>query len=206
MPKSLLTALLLLFLTNIIFGQEIRKPHVQTTSATEKKIATATEFPDLVGLTGQKAPDFKAASMDGTEYQLENMRGKIVVVNLWATFCAPCITEMPKLNSLTEKFKNQNVVFLAPAVDDKALLKGFLEKHEFKFQVLPGSFGIVREYAPKKKASLPADKPGSFVMLLPTHLVIDREGTVVKHFWGFKETTVDELSQTIEQLLAKNPQ
>lgn len=193
----------LLFAASAAFGQQTEKsvPVIIDKPSAESK--TSTNISDLIGLENQKAPSFTAASMDGTQYNLEALRGKIVVVNLWGTFCAPCITEMPKLNALVEKYKNGDVVFLAPAVDDKSLLEGFLAKNSFKYQVLPNSFGIVRQYAPKKKTPAPTDKPGAFVMLLPTHLVIDRDGTVTKHFWGFKETTADDLSKIIEQLLAK---
>lgn len=203
MQKSFLTVLFLLLAANIVFGQETDKsvPIIINKPSPESK--TPTSITDLIGLEGQIAPSFTAPSMDGTEYKLDALRGKIVVINLWGTFCAPCITEMPKLNALTEKYKNGDVVFLAPAVDDKTLLEGFLLKNPFKYQVLPNSFGIIKQYAPKKKTASPNDKPGGFVMLLPTHLVIDRDGTVVKHFWGFNETTADDLSKTIEQLLAR---
>lgn len=204
MQKTFSTVLFLLLVANIVFGQETDKsvPIIINKPSPESKASTG--IADLIGLEGQIAPSFTASSMDGTEYKLDALRGKIVVVNLWGTFCAPCITEMPKLNALTEKYKNRDVVFLAPAVDDQILLEGFLLKYPFKYQVLPNSFSVVGQYAPKKKTVLPTDKPGEFVMLLPTHLVIDRDGKVVKHFWGFKETTIDDLSKTIEQLLARS--
>ncbi len=81
-----------------------------------------------------------------------------------------------------------------------------MSKNPFEYQILPGAMGIIKQYAPKKKTPAPTDRPGGFMMLLPTHIVVDQEGTVVKHFWGYKETTVDDLSQTIEQLLTKKTQ
>jgi peroxiredoxin len=206
MQKIFSTVLFLLLAANLIFAQETDKSVPIIISKPSTDLKTSTSIGDLIGLEGQTAPGFSASSMDGTEYKLDALRGKIVVINLWGTFCAPCITEMPKLNALTEKYKNRDVVFLAPAVDDKTLLEGFLLKYPFKYQVLPNSFGIIRQYAPKKKTTSPNDKPGGFVMLLPTHLVINRDGTVVKHFWGFKDTTADDLLKTIEQLLASPAQ
>lgn len=199
MKKLFLATFILLVISVIAFGQQTKMPIIINEKPNNQKNEKP---PELIGLEGQKAPLFKTVNMNGTEYDLENLRGKIVVVNLWGTFCAPCIEEMPKLNALVEKYKNKNVIFLAPAVDDKTLLEGFLKKYEFNYQVLPSSFGIIEQYAPKTKRKTP-DKPGSFVMALPTHLIIDENGTVVKHFWGFGEKTADDLSETIEKLLAE---
>jgi peroxiredoxin len=110
---------------------------------------------------------------------------------------------MPKLNALVDKFKGKDVVFLAAAADGKSVLEGFLTKNLFKYQVLPDAFGIIEQYAPKKKNPAPTNDGGDFLMLLPAHLVVDQTGTVVEHFWGYKTTTADDLSKTIEQLLAK---
>lgn len=197
--KKLFLNVLLIFVAScgVAFGQT--SPVTVNSNPTKKKA----DFSDLVGLEGQKAPIFTAAAMDGTEYNLESLRGKIVVVNLWGTFCPPCIEEMPRLNALVDKYKSKNVVFLAPSPEGKALLEGFLPKNSFKYQVLPNAFGIVKQYSPKKKNPSPTDKPGGFTMLLPVHLVIDQEGTVVKDFWGYKPTTADELSKAIEDLLVK---
>lgn len=200
MKKTLLITIALLIISGFAYGQRTKTPVIINDKPTNQKDEMSPS--ELIGLEGQKAPFFKASNMNGTEYDLENLRDKIVVVNLWGTFCAPCIAEMPKLNALVDKYKDKNVVFLAPAVDDKTLLDGFLKKYEFKYQVLPSSFGIIEQYAPKQKGKTP-DKSGSFVMALPTHLIIAAEGTVIKHFWGYSEKTADELSETIEKLLAE---
>ncbi len=111
----------------MIFGQTTEKssPVIINTPSSENKVQPP---PELIGLTGQKAPDFTSANMNGAEYNLEDLRGKIVVINLWATYCPPCIEEMPKLNALVEKYQNKDVVFLAPTPDNKNLLEGFLQK------------------------------------------------------------------------------
>jgi peroxiredoxin len=199
--------LFFVFMTGLAYGQVIKKQAPQTTDTTSpgKEVKAADRLSELVGLTNQKAPSFISTDMGGTEYSLESLRGKVVVMNLWATFCPPCIGEMPKLNELVDKFKGRDVVFLAPTPDERVLLEGFLRAHPFKYQVLPGSFPIIKKYAPKKKIDSPTDKPDGFSMILPAHLVINQEGTVVKHLLGYKAGTTDELSQTIEQLLRKTP-
>ena len=199
--KKILALLCCLFCFNTLnFAQQTSAPIIINKIPTDKK--DSTNLSDLEGLTGKSAPAFKASNMNGEEFNLENLRGKVVVVNLWGTFCEPCVKEMPKLNALVEKYKDKPIVFLAPAVDAKEALNGFLQKHPFTFQVLPDSFGIISQYSPKKKG-VAETKPGSFIMLLPTHLIIDKNGTVVKHFWGFSETTDEEISTAIDELVTQ---
>lgn len=195
--------LLILFLTAFsaaAYGQTapptIKLPENQSVSK-----SSPAKLSDLVGLKDKPAPSFILPAMDGAEYNLENSRGKIIVMNLWGTFCAPCIEEMPALNALVAKYTNKNVVFLAPTPDDKATLEIFLEKHKFDYQVLPNGFGVIKNYAPHKKSDDP-QKPGGFMMILPTHLVIDQNGIVTYHDWGFGKETAQKISAEIEKLLA----
>lgn len=200
MKKLILAVTLNLFAFGIVFGQTVAAPQIAGKPPESKKVPL--NLADLVGLKGQTAPQFTLSAMDGTQYSIENLRGKIVVVNLWGTFCPPCIEEMPKLNSLVEKFKGKDVIFLAPAPDDKAVLQGFLQKYTFNYQVLPNGFGVIKEYAPHKKSD-DAQKKGGFMMILPTHLVIDQTGVVTYHEWGFRKDTTEKLSDEIEKLLVK---
>lgn len=193
--------LLLIFFATAAYSQTAPPTIMLPTDSQKISPPSPTKLDELVGLRGKTAPQFILPSMDGTEYNLENLRGKIVVVNLWGTFCAPCITEMPELNSLVEKFKNKNVVFLAPAPDGKADLEIFLKNRKFDYQILPNAFGIIEQYAPRKKSDDP-QKIGGFMMLLPTHLVIDQNGLVTYHDWGFGKETTKKLSDEIERLLA----
>ncbi|MGI9035253.1 MAG: TlpA disulfide reductase family protein [Pyrinomonadaceae bacterium] len=124
-------------------------------------------------------------------------------LNLWGTFCSPRIEEMPELNALAEKYRNKDVVFLAPTPDGNSASEGFLQKHPFGYNVLPNAFAVVKQYAPHKKSDDP-HKKGGFLMLLPTHLVIDQTGIVTYHEWGFSKNTSRNLSVEIERLLNKS--
>jgi peroxiredoxin len=203
MKKLILPVLLNLLAFGVVFGQVSRAPTIVNQPTTEVKKAPPFNPADLIGIKGQTAPPFALPAMDGTEYNLDAMRGKIVVVNLWGTFCPPCITEMPELNALVEKYKDKEVVFLAPAPDDKSALEGFLQKHPFNYRVLPNAFTVIGKYAPHKKSDEP-QKKGGFMMILPTHLVIDQTGLVTYHEWGFRKDTAEKLSGEIERLLTKN--
>lgn len=171
----------------------------------DEKNKPPTDIADLIGLTGKTAPLFKTVNMQGESVDLEKLRGNIIVLNLWATFCEPCIQEMPKLDMVVEKYKNKNVVFLAPAVDAKETLTVFLKAHPFSYQVLPATFDIISRYSPEKKDGT-TNKTDSFEMVLPTHLVINKDGIVVKHFWGFSKTIESEISGAIDELLIAKSQ
>lgn len=184
------------------FAQTAPAPVITNTLPPEKAKKKAFNPADLTGLKGQIAPQFVLPAMNGTGCNLENLRGKIVVINLWGTFCSPCITEIPELNALVRKYNEKGIVFLAPAPDDKAALEIFLKKHPFDYQILPNGFAVIEKYAPHKKSDEP-DKIGGFMMVLPTHLVIDQTGTVTYHNWGYSKTTAAELTKEIDNLLAK---
>lgn len=201
MKKLTLTILLNLFAALYICAQTAPAPVISNAPKATDKKEVSSAMPELVGLKGLTAPQFTLKAMNGTEYNLENLRGKIVVVNLWGTFCPPCIAEMPHLNKLVKKYKNKNVIFLAPTPDDKAALPVFLQNNPFNYQVLPNAFDVIGKYAPHKKTE-DSQKKGGFMMLLPAHLVIDQKGTVTYHEWGFRKDTTEKLSAEIKRLLA----
>ena len=70
---------------------------------------------DQVGLD---VPDFSAVDMNGKTYSLSSLKGKIVVINFWFVECKPCLIEMPDLNEIVEKYKSEEVVFLAFALNE----------------------------------------------------------------------------------------
>ena len=73
---------------------------------------------------GQKAPDFKLYTLDGTSSSLDTYQGKVVVIKMWFTTCAPCIQEIPKVNKLVDNYKDRNdIVFLAPSPNNKSVLE-----------------------------------------------------------------------------------
>lgn len=203
MKKLILLLTLTLFAFGIVFGQSNPTPKIINQPKTEASKSPSLDLDNLVGLKGETAPTFTLPAMDGTEYNLEKLRGKIVVINLWATFCAPCLEEMPKLNSLVEKFSGKDVVFLALAPYEKTVLEGFFKKYSFTYQVLPGAFGLIRNYAPHQKSDDPKKK-GGFMMVLPTHLVIDQKGVVNYHEWGFRKDTIKNITDEIDRLLSEN--
>jgi peroxiredoxin len=86
---------------------------------------------------GSPAPTFRLPSQKGGEVDLLSLRGKLVVVNFWATFCAPCVAEMPSLEGLHETLGPEGLVILGVSVDeDPGELERFLGEKKIRFTIL----------------------------------------------------------------------
>ncbi|GAB5537456.1 MAG: TlpA disulfide reductase family protein [Rubricoccaceae bacterium] len=120
------------------------------------------DLPDL-----GPAPAFAYATLDGGEIELADVAGQVVVLNVWATWCAPCVIETPGFVDLQAEFAG-DVQFLGLSVDeDLAAVQAFVERHGVEYPVLIGA----------NRAGPP---PAAAV--LPTTYVIDRQGRVrLKH-------------------------
>jgi len=130
-------------------------------------------------------PEFSFKDVNGVEYSSENTKGKIVLFKCWFIGCVACVTEMPELNKMVEKYKNRNdILFISLAIDDKKPLQKFLTKTKFEYVTVPNQ----EEYMTEKLK----------VNAYPTHFLIDKNGILVK--------TVDtetEISEVLEQLAAQ---
>lgn len=132
------------------------------------------------------AKNFKVTDMDGERLILSDLKGSVVVLNFWFIGCKPCLVEIPELNSLVEKYKEQNIKFIAFAIDPKSSLSSFLEKTEFKYQVIPDARATASDYE---------------IMGYPTHILIDTDGKVAFYQRGYNGALSYILDRRIEELL-----
>lgn len=86
--------------------------------------------------TKRQDADFTLADLQGKAWHLQDLRGKVVLVNFWATWCPPCRKEMPDLDALYNKFKDQGFVVLAISDEEAAKVTPFITEHKISYPVL----------------------------------------------------------------------
>ncbi len=138
------------------------------------------------------AENFNAVATNGKSFELNSLKGKVVVLTFWSTKCAICHAEIPKLNKLAENYKDKDVVFLGLTMNNEATVKAYTKKNPFNFNLLPDSFGVVLKYADK-------DGEGNIAMGFPAHFLINQNGEIELKTSGFDKT--EKLDAKINRLL-----
>ena len=138
--------------------------------------------------TPVQAPEFVLEDMDGNAHALKDYRGKIVLINFWATWCPPCRREMPSLEELYQKFRDEPFVVLAVNQwEDPDLVFSYMGQ----LNVFP-SFPIL--FDPKSEISEAFGVKG-----LPTSFIVDKQGQVVFRAVGGREFDHPEIEKTIRE-------
>jgi len=124
--------------------------------------------------------------LEGGALDTAPFNGKVVVVNFWATWCVPCIQEIPGFNKLNQQLGEKGVVVLGVSMDEEGAerVRPFLKKHPMEYLVALGSDAISKQYGLDE---------------LPVTIVFDRSGKQVKRFEGF--TAEDALQAVVQQSL-----
>lgn len=139
-------------------------------------------------LIGRKAPDFSLPDMNGKMVNLRDLRGKVVVVNFWASWCPPCRTEIPPMNALQSSLGKDGLVIVSISSDSSAdVVRSFLKSNPTQFTVL---------HDPENKIGL-AYK----VYSLPTSYIVGRDGVLLKRIFGAYEWTAPESMAMFRSLL-----
>ncbi|HSC78648.1 MAG TPA: cytochrome c biogenesis protein CcdA [Candidatus Acidoferrales bacterium] len=134
------------------------------------------------------APDTAFQRPDGSSFRVSELRGKVVVVNFWATWCLPCRLEIPSFNKVAHEYEARGVAFVGVSVDEG----GWNDINTFMKEV-PIEYPVVLDSNQK------ADQDFGPLPGLPVTIFIDREGRIVHRSLGI--TDIDELRQTIEGML-----
>lgn len=145
---------------------------------------------ELAPYTGETLSDFTLSDLQGKSHTLSEYRGKVVMVNFWATYCNPCIKEMPSMQRLKEKMVGKPFTILAvDMVEEKHDVQAFLTQHQIKidFPVLLNPEGnVVEEW---------------MITAVPTTFVIDPKGTIRYALFGGIEWDKQDVINTISNLI-----
>ncbi|MDB5966449.1 MAG: TlpA family protein disulfide reductase [Polaromonas sp.] len=146
----------------------------------------------LYGCSGaQAAPTSTFVLLDGSKQTTADLKGKVTLVNFWATSCVTCVAEMPKVISTYNKYKAQGYDTLAVAMsyDPPSYVVNYAETRKLPFKVAIDNTGVVA-------------KAWGDVQLTPTTYLVNKRGEIVKQYVG--EPDFAALHQLIEKLLAES--
>ncbi len=141
-------------------------------------------------LVGKTAPDFKLDLLSGGQVTLSDLKGKVVVLDFWATWCPPCRKSLPHLNKLYEDNKDGGAkVFAVNCQEDKADVQNFVQKEKLTVPVLLATADeIIQAYEAKS---------------IPQTVIIGRDGKVTKVFVGFGGDSAKQIDKAVAAALAK---
>jgi len=137
--------------------------------------------------TLEPAPDFELKSLDGRAVKLSDFRGKVVVLNFWATWCAPCRVETPWLVDLYRQYKEQGLEVVGVSMDDgdQEHVADFVKEMGINYTVIMGNHTVGDAYGGAR--------------FLPQTFFIGRDGKIIKHSFGIKSKS--DLEEAIKQSL-----
>ena len=152
------------------------------------KSDTGTEKPSPSQTAGM-APDFVLKDIEGKDIQLSHFKGKIIVLEFWATWCPPCKATIPELTAMQEKYAAKGLVVLGISIDEggdlASKLSAFSKANKINYPILLGSEEVSRAYG---------------VMSVPATFLIGKDNKIITAYKGY----VDNLEALISQQIDKN--
>ena len=149
---------------------------------------SANQAPVMVGLS---APDITYPGLDGKKVSLSDYRGKVVFVNIWATWCPPCVEEMPSMQNLYQKLKSENFEIMAVSIYSQGakVVAPFMKKYKLTFPALMDSLGTV------KRIYKTTGVPESYI--------IDKDGILAKKVIGPLDWSKPDILRLFRDLIQK---
>lgn len=142
---------------------------------------------------GDKAPDFALTGAFGGEGKLSDLRGQFVILNFWATWCAPCVEEMPSLQRLHRAYDGDDFEIVAVSLDNEgaAVVKSFAERHKLEFSLAVD---------PEKKTEMLYGLTG-----LPETYILDKEGVILEKILGPRDWASADTVEKMIKLVGRYP-
>lgn len=145
---------------------------------------------EKIGLAkSNTAPDFTLNDLEGNSHTLSEYRGKVVLVDFWATWCPPCVVEIPHFVKLYNKYNEKGFVILGASLDNNMKkLKDFVSAQGITYPILVNAGNVGTTYA---------------VQAIPTAYLIDKQGKIEKKFVGYRPGYEKEIEKILLKLLEK---
>ncbi|MBM3326328.1 MAG: TlpA family protein disulfide reductase [Calditrichaeota bacterium] len=133
-----------------------------------------------------KAADFTLNSLDDKPIKLSDYKGKVVILDFWATWCPPCVKEIPHFNALHKAYKDKGLAVIGVSVDrdGAAAVNKFIQNKSIDYPVVIGQEEVYKTY----QAYLPEEERGG----IPFTFIIDKNGSIRQHFVGYRDKAVFE--------------
>ncbi len=156
---------------------------------TPQKTTTATAATTTGTEVGAGMPEYSAMNLDGTKFDLAGRRGKVVLLNVWATWCGPCIYEIPELQRIHDLYTARGFEVVGVSVDESGIesVKQFVDDKKMRYPIALDPQG--------KLASLLQTS------VLPTSVLLDRTGKIVWKKYGAILENDQELDAAIKKAL-----
>jgi cytochrome c biogenesis protein CcmG, thiol:disulfide interchange protein DsbE len=143
---------------------------------------------------GTKAPDFKAYTLDSVPRQktLADYRGKVLMINVWATWCLPCRVEMPSIEALNKEYAPKGLKIVAVSIDDPgtdSTIRAFVKQYGLTFEVL---------HDPQGKISEAYDITG-----YPETFIVGKDGVIRRKLMSATNWNAPEARALVDRLLAE---
>jgi len=141
----------------------------------------------ITATSQQSYPDVSFTDETGKTVSLKSLKGKVVFINFWATWCPPCIHEMPSINELKKTFKgNDNIVFLMVDVDNNIKKsKAFMKNRKFDLPVYTPASDIPKDYLESS---------------IPTTVILDKNGVMVGRIEGSRDYADPKMIKALHEL------
>lgn len=163
-------------------------PYIQVVQLSKRQLQNNEKLSKRAAdFNGGTLPKFYLFDWDDNVISTENTKGKVVVFNFWFTSCPPCIKELPELNELYEKYKNNpDIVFAAVTFERAPKIEKFLKKYDVKYPIIPQQGGFSQKVS-----------RGSY----PTNVIVKRDGTIQEYITGGMKGIGKQIEAAIEAAL-----
>lgn len=131
--------------------------------------------------------NWKLQSLDGFNYDFKEAEGKVILINFWATWCPPCIAEMPSIQKLYNDYGDK-IELLLVSQEEESIIEKFLNKHDYTFKIHRPISDIPQELKTRS---------------IPRTFVIDKDGNIIMDKTGAANWNSEMVRSTLDRLLAE---